>query len=130
MTYYCPGPWKDVQLMVQITALEASQFLATVRFSSGVLSLKALLTSKRYHIIITTNIPVNRLARQLEGNIRKHAGRGNVTPGGRYERLIHETSFWGLSGVAGFMTSHKHSSVANITPYSALLLCCELCHRD
>jgi hypothetical protein len=66
--------------MVQIMAFEASQFLATVRFPSGLLSLEALVTSKGYHIINTTNIPVNRMATQLEGNIRNHAGRGNVTP--------------------------------------------------
>jgi hypothetical protein len=119
--------------MVQIMALEASQFLPTVRVPSGLLSLKGFVTSKGYHIIITINITVNRMARQLEGNIRKHAGRGNVTSGGRYGGLIHGTSFCGLRSVEVFydMSCHKYSSVTNITPYTVLLLCCcDPCYRD
>jgi hypothetical protein len=113
-------------------ALEASLFLPTVRLPSDLLSLKVLVTSKGYHIIITTNIPVNRIARQLEGTIRKHAGRGNITSGERYGGLIHGTSFCGLSRVEMFydMSCHKYSSVANIIPYSVLLLCCcDPCYR-
>lgn len=36
--------------------------------------------SEGYHVVIAIDIPVNIMARRLEGNIGKYAGRGSTTP--------------------------------------------------
>jgi uncharacterized protein YcbX len=41
-----------------------------------------LLGSQGYHVFITTNISVNRMARELEGNMEMAAQRGNITAQG------------------------------------------------
>jgi hypothetical protein len=45
---------------------------------------RVLVATEDYHVIVITNIPVNRIAEQLEGNIGKYARRGNVTAQARY----------------------------------------------
>jgi hypothetical protein len=39
---------------------------------------EALITNKGYHIVITTTIHVNRVAKRLEGNIGKYAGERSI----------------------------------------------------
>jgi hypothetical protein len=36
--------------------------------------LKMLVAGKGYYMFITTNIPLNKMARYLKGNIKKYAG--------------------------------------------------------
>jgi len=44
---------------------------------------KALVTSESYHVVVTTSIPLNTTARQLEGNRGMYGGRGSLTSGRR-----------------------------------------------
>jgi hypothetical protein len=45
---------------------------------------RVLLGSQGYHVVITTNISINRMARQLEGNKEMNAQRGSVTARGTH----------------------------------------------
>jgi hypothetical protein len=46
---------------------------------------------------VTTNIHVNGLITQLEGNTEKYVGRGSITAGGRCRELLSVTSGEGYS---------------------------------
>jgi len=46
---------------------------------------------------VTTNIQVNGLITQLEGNTGKYVGRGSITAGGRCRELLSVTSVEGYS---------------------------------
>jgi hypothetical protein len=59
---------KKVPWMVEMTVIKASHFLPANILLSNPLSimsasLKSMLTSKGYHVFITTNIHMNRMAR-------------------------------------------------------------------
>jgi hypothetical protein len=61
-------------------------FLSSCYFIPSV-SLWCMSTSPDHFLLvkaITTNIPVNQLARELETNVGNYAGEGNETAGGRY----------------------------------------------
>jgi hypothetical protein len=65
-----------------MTVLEASHSLLITTFLSGPINpspTNPKLSPAVCHVVITTNIPANRTARRLEGNIRKYGGGGSVT---------------------------------------------------
>jgi hypothetical protein len=73
------------------TTLKAPHSLHTRVFPSGLIKQpEAITASKGYHVFITTNTPMDRIARGLEGNIGKYVGGGRVSP---LEGSIHGKSF-------------------------------------
>jgi hypothetical protein len=62
---------------------------------------------------VTTNIQVNGLITQLEGNTEKYVGRGSITAGGRCRELLSVTS------VEGYSTSEQETCKEKST-YSKL----------
>lgn len=61
--------------MVEMTVLQASPSLLTITVPSGYVShLKALATSKHYFMVITANISVNSMHRQLKMEVQQLQG--------------------------------------------------------
>ena len=65
---------------------------------------KALVASESYHVVITTIIPLNTTARQLERNRGKYGGRGSLTSG---KRCGVEASTWKMFDWLQFNYIHK-----------------------
>jgi hypothetical protein len=87
------------------------RFLPTVIFPSTFLCAvnqsRALITSERYHVVIATNIHVDRIPRRLDGAV-EYAGEVSVRASGRCrEGLSHWTSFHGLSIVRNAICASK-----------------------
>jgi hypothetical protein len=81
---------KDVLRMVGMTALQVSNFISSVLFPSSSFWRKS---ASPKHVSLATNIPLNRMARRLEANIRQEAREGSVTArGGRSMGILSPAS--------------------------------------